>query len=363
MSISTVSDISAVLTTAFGPDLVRLWNRRANTLANCVQIEEGEFKQVFWAASSAGGASKAVAEGYQVQSSDFNLDTMVNLSLSRAQYIDPFALSDTEIAVAMRSPLSPTKLIDMVAERVFESTTRLTDKINSDLFTGNGTDGVTGAQNIVGLESALITSGNYAGQNVGTVTGLQANLSGNDASPASLTLAQMQADLTAIKLRSDEKPDFIVMHPYVGSALQALYETERRLVNLDAALSRYNTGPAQAFNGADSGMSFMGVPILYDKDGYVNGSPGSGFGHIYYLSKRHLVMDVMPHHNPFDGSVWEMENFISSGGAEDEAVGGPVISIVSLARQGLAASFAVNVELQLKVRRPLALGIRKGVSI
>ena len=363
MAISLQSDIGAVLTTAFGPDLVRLWNRRANTLANCVQIEEGDFKQVFWAASAAGGTSKAVAEGYQVQSSDFNIDTMVNLSLSRAQYIDSFSLSDTEIAVASRSPLSPTKLIDMVAERVFESTTRLTSKINSDIFAGTGTDLVTSAQNIVGLDNSLLLTGTYAGQSV--TGGLVSNVSGSDATAngAALTITQMQQDLTAIKLRSDEKPDFIVMHPYVGSVLQALFETNRRLVNLDSPLSRYSTGPAAAFNGADSGMSFMGVPVLYDKDGYVSGAPGAGKGNIYYLSKRHLVLDVMPHKNPFDGSTWEQESMLSSGGAEDEQVGSPLVSIVSLARLGLAASFAVNVELQLKVKRPLALGRRVGVAI
>jgi len=369
MAISLTSDISAVLTTAFGPDLVRLWNRRANLLANCVQIEEGDFKQVFWAASTAGGTAKAVAEGYQVQSSDFNLDTMVNLSLTRAQYLDPFSLSDTEIAVAMRSPLSPTKLIDMIAERVFESTTRITDKINQDMFSGNGTDSVTGAQNIVGLDTALNTAGTYAGQT--SVSGLASNVSGSDASATgtALTLLQMQQDLTSIKLRSDEKPEFIVMHPYVGTALQTLFETERRIVNLDSPISRYNSGPALAFNGADSGMTFMGVPVLYDKDGYTSGVPGAGKGNIYYVSKRHLVADVMPHHNPFDGSTWQQESFLSSGGAQsdsgspDEMVCPPIVSIVSLARLGLAASFAVNVELQLKVKRPLALGRRVGVSI
>lgn len=369
MAISLQSDIGAVLTTAFGPDLVRLWNRRANTLANCVDIEVGDYKQVFWAASQAGGASKAVAEGYQVVSSDFNIDTMVNLSLSRAQYLDAFALSDTEIAVASRSPLSPTKLIDMVAERVFESMTRLTDRINTDLLTGNGTDPVTGAQTIVGLESALITSGNYAGQSIASVSGLASNVAGNDVAPVALTLAQIQADLTAIKLRSDEKPEFIVMHPYVGSALQTLYENERRIFNMDTTLTKYHTGPSAAFNGADSGLVFMGVPILYDKDGYVSGTPGAGFGHIYYLSKRHLKLDVMPHSDPFDGSVWNQSPWLSSGGAEstsgspDEMVGPPLVSITSLARLGLAATFAVNVECQLKVMRPLALARRVGVSI
>lgn len=364
MAISLTSDIAAVLTTAFGPDLVRLWNRRANLLANCVQIEEGDFKQVFWAVSPPGGTAKAVAEGYQVQSSDFNVDSMVNMSLARGQYLDAFSLSDTEIAIAARSPMSPTKLIDMVAERVFESTTRLTSKINADLFAGNGTDTVTSAPCIVGLDSALLTTGTYAGQNVASITSLQSNVSGADSgSGVALTIAQMQADLTAIKIRSDEKPDFIVMHPYVGSKLQALFEDNRRIVNLDSPLNRYNTGPAQAFNGADSGMTFMGVPVLYDKDGYVTGTPGAGFGHIYYVSKRHLAVDVMPHRNPFDGSNWEQESFLSSGGAEDEMVGGPMISIVSLARLGLAASFAVNVELQLKVKRPLALGRRLGVAI
>jgi hypothetical protein len=71
----------------------------------------------------------------------------------------------------------------------------------------------------------------------------------------------------------------------------------------------------------------------------------------------------MPHRNPFDGSNWEHESLLSSGGVDEEAISGPVISIVSLARLGLAASFAVNVELQLKVKRPMALGIRKGVAI
>lgn len=370
MAISLQADIDQVLTTAFGPDLVRLWNRRANTLANCVQIDEGEFKQVFWAASQAGGASKAVAEGYQVQSSDFNIDTMVNLSLNRAQYIDPFALSDTEIAVAMRSPLSPTKLIDMVAERVFESMTRLTDRIDQDLLSGTGTDPVTGAQTIVGLDSALITSGSYAGQSLSSVPGLASNVFGTDGGTGTaITLAQMQSDLTAIKVRSDEKPDFIVCHPYVGSAIQALYETDRRIFNMDQTLTQYSTGPSKAFNGADSGLVFMGVPILYDQNAYVFGTPGDGYGHMYYLSKRHLQLDVMPHKNPFDGSVWENDRMISSGGAQstsgspDEEVGPPLVSITSLARLGLAATFVVNVECQLKVKRPLALARRVGVSI
>lgn len=362
MAISLVSDISAVLTTAFGPDLVRLWNRRANLLANCVQIDEGDLKQVFWAASTAGATAKAVAEGYQVQASDFSLDPMLNLSLTRGQYISAFSLSDTEIAVAMRSPMSPTKLIDMVAERVFECTTALTDQINTDLFSGTGTS--SGQPNIVGLDSALITTGSYAGQSVSSNPGLASNVSGTDGSSGTaLTFAQMQADLTAIKLRSDEKPEFIVMHPYVGSQLEALYETNRRLVNIDSPISRYSTGPSMALNGADSGLSFLGIPIMYDKDGYFSGSPGAGFGHIYYVSKRHLRLDVMPHRNPFDGSDWTNESFISSGGAEDEMVGGPMISITSLARNGLAASFVVSVECQLKVNRPMACGIRKGVAI
>jgi hypothetical protein len=365
MGISNTADISAVLTTAFGPDLVRLWNRRANTLANVVNIDEGQFPTVLWAVSPAGGASKAVAEGYTVLSSDNNIDSMVNMNLARAQYIDAFALSDKEVAVAARSPLSPTKLIDMLAERTFESLTRLTDRVNTDLFAGTGTDGVTGAQTVVGFDSALITSGTYAGQNVGSITSLQSNVFGGpDAgSGVALTLTQMQQDLTAIKIKSDEKPDFIVMHPYVGSQLEALFETNRRIVNLDMTLNRYSTGPAQAFNGADSGMTFMGVPVLYDKDGYTNGTPGAGFGHIYYLSKRHLDLDVMPHHNPGDAAMWEQSSFLSSGGAEDERVGGPVVSITALARNGLFSQFVLNVECQLKVKRPLALGRRLNVAI
>src|SRR3954470_8642327 len=107
MAISTVSDISSILTSAFGPDLVRLWNRRANTLANCVNIKEGGFKSVFWAASNDTAVAKAVSEGYQVQTSDFTLDGMINLTLPRATYLSTFSLSDTEIAVAARSPMSP----------------------------------------------------------------------------------------------------------------------------------------------------------------------------------------------------------------------------------------------------------------
>lgn len=359
MAISTVSDISSILTTAFGPDLVRLWNRRANTLANCVNIKEGEFKNVFWAASSDTSSAKAVAEGYQVQASDFDNDGMIPLTLPRATYLSAFSLSDTEIAVAARSPMSPTKLIDMVAERVFEKATRLTSRMNADLFAGTGTDPLTSAQSLVGLDTALNAAGTYAGQT--SVSALASNVSGSDSSPAALTLAQLQADLTAIKLRADEKPDFIVMHPYVGSALQALYETNRRLVNIDQQLTRYSSGPSQAFNGADSGMSFMGVPILYDKDGYASGSPGSGVGHVYYVSKKQLELDVMPHRNPFDGSNWTESGFISAADENSEEFA-PMISIVSLARNGLAASFAVCVEAQLKVRNPRAVGIRKGVS-
>jgi hypothetical protein len=261
--------------------------------------------------------------------------------------------------------MSPTKLIDMVAERVFESMTRITNKINTDLITGNGTDSITSAQNIVGFETAFTSNGTYAGQT--TVSALSSNIFGSDSSPAVFSVAQVANDLSVIKTRSDEKPDFIMVHPYLAVAIQSVLESNRRIFNQDNVLGTYSTGPSNAWRGADTGVTLYGVPVLSDIDGYYTGTPGlspsQGFAHLYYLSKRHLALDIMPHSNPFDGSVWEDESFLSSGGAEDDVISGPVVSIVSLARLGLASSFAVNVECQLKVKRPMAMGIRKGVAI
>jgi hypothetical protein len=224
---------------------------------------------------------------------------------------------------------------------------------------------VSGAQTIVGWDSALLASGSYAGQSISSVPALASNVSGSadSGTGTALTLAQLASDLTAMKIRSDEKPDFMVMHPYVGQSMQALFETNRRIVNIDQQLTQYSSGPSNAFNGADSGLSFMGVPVLYDQNAYVFGTPGDGYGHIYYVSKRHNCIDVMPHMDPDDGSVWHDQDAISSGGADEGQVIAPMFRVISLARTGLAANFAVEVECQLKVRRPLALGRRTDVAI
>jgi hypothetical protein len=361
--VSLPADTDPILTLAYGPDLIRLWNRRANFLANCVDVRFGMFQNVLWSASTAGGSSKAVPVGYDVQSGDYNIDNMVPLTLPRATLIDPFATADSEISIARRSPLSATPVMDLKEERLFESATRLTDSLNTRVLLGNGTDPVTGAQDIVGFESSEILTGTYAGQNVSTVTGLQGNVFGNDASPASIAFAQMQSDLTQIKLRSDEKPQFIVMHPYVGSVLEALYESDRRIVNFDSTLKRYSTGPSEAFQGADSGLTFLGIPILYDKDCYVFGTPGDGYGHIMYVTKKHNVLDIMPHFDVKDGSVWMDRAGMSSGGWSP---GDPLpfhFDVTSLARTGLASKFVLWIECQFANKRPLAQGIRKGVSI
>jgi hypothetical protein len=362
--VSLPADTDPILTLAYGPDLIRLWNRRANFLANCVEVRFGMFQNVLWSASTAGGASKAVPVGYDIQSGDYNIDNMVPLTLPRATLIDPFATADSEISIARRSPMSATPVMDLKEERLFESATRLTDSLNTRVLLGNGTDPVTGAQDLVGFEASEIVSGTYANQNVGVVTGLQGNVFGADGgSGTAITFAQMQSDLTEIKLRSDEKPEFIVMHPYVGSQVEALFETNRRIFNQDNTLKRYSTGPAEAFQGADSGMSFMGIPILYDKDMYVFGTPGDGYGHILYVTRKHNVLDIMPHFDVKDGSVWMERAGMSSGGWSP---GDPLpfhFDVTSLARTGLASKFVLWIECQFANKRPLAQGKRLGVAI
>lgn len=360
---SLPADTNPILTLAWGPDLIRLWNRRANTVANCFEVQWGFFQNSMWAASTASARTKAVPAGYTLQSTDYGNDGMVPLSLARAILINPFSTADSEISIARRSPMSPTAVVDLKSERVFEAATDFSDAINIRAIQGNGVDPVTGAQDLVGLEYSNIVTGTYANQNVGTVTGLQGNVFGSDLTPVAFALSQIASDLTNIKHRSDEKPEFIVIPDVMLPSILNYLENDRRIFNQDNTLKRYSTGPAEAFSGADTGVSLYGIPVLQDKDGYYTGTPGvNAIGHIYYLTKKHNRIDIMPHFDVDDGSVWSNQQALSSGGWSE---GDPLpwmFEVISLARVGLGSQFTLTLEVQVQNRRPMAQGIRKGIS-
>jgi len=171
MAVSTLSAISSALSLIFDSKLARQWNRSARTLS-LLQCKPGNGKSVNWDASTGGVQVAAThTEGYDIQSTEFLMDPKVPMTLSWGLYRNAFGLSEHMLECAIQSKDSAEQLMQLLEESVYESIAALAYKLNTDLFTGNGTSNA-----LCGLDYALLTTGTYATQVVDTYTSLKANV-------------------------------------------------------------------------------------------------------------------------------------------------------------------------------------------
>lgn len=334
MAGSSLSAISSALSLIFDAKLARQWNRMARTIS-ILDAKPGNGKSVNWDVSTSGQTATAYTEGADITTGELLIDAKVPMVLAWGLYRNAFGLTDHQLEAALQSKGSAEELMQLLEESVYESVAALASKLNADLFTGVGTSSA-----LCGLDTSLITTGNYAGQSV-TGTVLASNIDANSNTGRALTLETMDKMESAIFTASGMRPDVIVTTPKVFVKYKSLFEPIRRLVG--DAPNRYDTSVT------DDQVYFQGIPVIRDKD-----CPA---GKMYFLNKSAVHMAYMPPANFGDAVSFVVKMGMGSNADGDEQTFGIPFRVTSLAKTGDSTKFFIRTAAQLVVRRPNACGL------
>lgn len=333
----TLALLSPALGTTFASKLTRVWNRTSVLLQNMTVVPgggQGGGKQVGWDVQFAGATAASFAEGADVSSFDNDLE--VPATLAWGQYQSKFKLTNKEMNAAYSNMGNAQELERILEERMFDAITAITSKINSDIIVGTGTDG-GGNPTMIGLLTALLDSGSYAGVNPGTagqeawIGNVQAN--GGVARPLTLDLLAKAEQLQYVA--SGQSCDVLVATPGIKTKYEGLFNSVQRM-NAGAG------GPIARMDASAEDLYWRGRPLLREKD--------MTAGYLLGLNSQEIELRVLPWSPVPDGTPMTVKQLVSSDGDNSRLLGA-MVNVYPLGRQGSAVRFVAEIYCQLKVRR------------
>lgn len=341
MAGDVVANIQTALAQTYAPRLARLWNRRV-TLARSLKVKTsgmlGIGQNVAWDVEFNGATADTFGEGADVNlSSDTSFDAINKAKLDWGRYRSNFSLTFDEIDIAAANLGNANELEAIFEERVVGALTAIASKVNADLYSGTGT-GTGGNPTIVGLDTALASTGSYAGLNKVTYPLWAGNESANGGSDRALTLALLSAAENQAFIASGFEPGMLMTTAAIHSKYESLF----------TALQRFPSdgrGPLPSFQGSTGELFWRGKPVMRDKD--------ATSGNIYMLSTEEedgLELCVL---KPAGWSDQQRSLVGGAKGAPDEVLPIP-IRVYRVPAAGSKVAFSIEVRCQLKVKRPNA---------
>lgn len=340
MAAQNLADLSDALSQIFAPMLWRQMNRQS-VLAGLLMKVDGRSKNLAWDVTFDGqtGAS-TFTEGADVTSGDLQNDDEEDAILSWGLYRRNFGISGLALAAASSSPNNAVEYLDMVVKKGLDSSSRLLSDMNGDLYDG------TGSGSIIGLQSALATSGSYATIDKAVDTEWQGNVNTNSSTPRALTKSLLDSLERQIYIASGMTPSVIVTTPAIANKYEALLDAITRQILEQGELSPVIRGMGATVinDNGFTGLHYKGIPIYRDKD-----CPAE---HLFMLNLEtiELVSLVQAQQNTSVSFVQRM--------LEDEKMrpSGINARLEALAKTGDADKYTVKLYPQQCVKRPNASG-------
>lgn len=319
----------------FHKEMVYLWNRQSRLLGK-IPVKSGSGKNAAFVVASSGMQAFPFADGYDVQSAEFTADDKLPAVLSWAQYRSSFSLTSLAVDAAASSQGGAEQLLDLFAESIQEASSIVMSSLNADLDVGPGT-----GSRLVGLQSALIASGTYAGIDVSANPLMASNVT---TSVGTLTEAKLADMETKIFIASGEMPDLIVMTPVL----------HQKYTTLGLGVTNNLQGVrAKSYNLSvrDDQLFWKDIPVIRDKD--------MASGTIKMLNSKRMHLQVLPPIPTKDSAVY----MIGQGHDGFESKPIPIV-IEALAKSGPSSKFMVRTPaIQLVVTKPSAHGLMSGVTV
>lgn len=341
MATSLLSANAPALSLTFQNKIARQWNRLART-ASLFEVKPGNGKSVNWAVSLPNQTAATYTEGADVSSGELLIDTKLPAVLNWARYRNGWGYSDHQLDAAQSSPGSADEMMDLLGESVLESTAALASKLNSEFFVGTGA-----SDSLVGLNSGLITSGTYAGIDVGTYPSFASTINANGGTPRNLDLNLMNTVEASIFTASGFRPDFIVTTPALMTKYKSLFEVIRRVPGDNPSI--YNTGVQ------DDGVFFMGIPVIRD----INCPAGT----MYFLNRDSMHFCELP--TQYNKNLFQFLVKMGAGSAAGEGEMNQLglnFTVRALPNMGDATRFMAKSTCQLVIRNPNRNAILKDLQ-
>jgi len=248
MAVQKLSDVTDALQQVFGPDLAKIWNRKAVT-GSLFRSERGSGKNVAWSVLSDGASADSRAEGADVVSGDFDQDQPLPATLAFAEYSSSFSVT----TLANMTSMSTSSIGSLEKQNLLSSFESLSSKLNVDLISGDGTD-VSANINLFGLVgSEILSSGSYAGIDPTTYTLWKATELSNGSVNRPLTSALLDEAETGIFNKSGAEFTHLITSPGVYNKYKQLFNPVQRVAD-----GKWDSSPVS--------LEFSGRPVIRDKD-------------------------------------------------------------------------------------------------
>jgi hypothetical protein len=345
MAVQNLSDFSAALSQLFDPLLQRQVNRHTVLLSLLMKMD-GKGKNCAWDARFTGATAGTYTEGADVGAGDLQQDINEDAILSWGQYRSNFGVSGLATAASGTSQGNATELLDMIASDALDSAAVLASEMNADLYNGSG------ANSIIGLDSALATTGTYAGIAKATYPEWEGNVDTNSGTPRALTKGLLDALEAAVFTASGMRSSIIVTTPLVAVKYENLLDAVTRQILEGGELApivRNMGAPIADMNGF-TGLHYKGIPVFRDKD-----CPA---GTLHMLNLDTIEFQTLPQ---FKRST--ATSFLARMLADDKGrPAGVNARLEALAKTGDADKFSLKLYPQMKVRRPNANALLEDID-
>jgi hypothetical protein len=342
MALDTLSSFAAALSEEFGLRVFKQMNRKAVLLSKIAKVAGGG-PNCAWDVKFSGAAAGAFTEGAAVNSTtDLAQDINVPATLAWGLYRSNFGMSGLARAVAAASRQSPRDLLDRVADDLDGSASKLGSVINAALYTGSG------AGNIIGLQTALATTGSYAGIAKATYAEWAGNVETNGSARA-LTKPLMDAIERKCYVASGEQPNLWICSPGVAQKYEGLFDANTRnvvIINDLANQSKPSGGGLVKTETGATGLFYKGHEIFRDKD--------CPTGHLFALNTDHLQVVFVP--AVLDNSTGSVSTSESLADERGMPVG-LMAHFQRLAKEGDSDRYSLVIYPQLKLTKVNAHGM------
>jgi hypothetical protein len=360
--------IFSALSQILQPELHRQWNRTTVLLgelsAVAGAVSEGAGKNTQFAAEFSGATAQTVAEGSDIQASEYNSDLDVPATAPWCTYRSSFQLSEQEIDAARGATGSPDELRNLFGPRMLSSAAVIARAIETDALTGTGVD-VNGNPTLVGIfGGALSASGNYLGLNPAAYPEWAGNVTSNGGITRTLTPDLLDTVDQNIFTSSSEPWNLIMTTAGVVRKYGGFF-TNSGASGLGAPLIRMNDMAGAPVYG-------IGVPLdgqsqqnaLYYKGQKVLRNAVAPAGKLALLNTNHIKIKYLPKFR----DQRELEFFDKIGLKGQSGSIGPVQAtniparVTVIAKTGDSVKVSLRVTVAMAIVRRNAMGLLQDIS-
>lgn len=273
-SLSTSALANVLLSMTMAERIRSQINRRCvllNLLPTRIGADPLSWTVKFSGRTQATGVSQTAAAPTATQ------DIKEKATLNMGEYADTASVTGrAESAAAMAlNPLGVAGGNSLMLDELRDSANNIATAIANDIYAGDGTT----ANPIVGLATAIDSTGTYAGLAQGTYSEW-ASIEGTGAL-ADISFEMIREFLTDIEDWSGERPDFAVAPTNVVDKIRGLFSS------YDAYVKRVNIGGREIMLSGTSAVEVEGITVV--------GDPRCTANTLYALNSDHIDLSVMPH--------------------------------------------------------------------